>query len=140
MRAKYLRLGALEGMGRGPELRAALRATARAWPGSLREAELVHPAEIARRLACTEAWARGEVLRAAQRPGGPGGPGGAGGGSGLAVLAWLDVHLLLAAQHAARAAGRAGEHGPMGSRAAYAQVAHRVGIGVPELHRVLLGR
>jgi len=98
MAEKYAALAALVRLPAGPVQDAALRTTARRWPGSLREAQLAGPERCRERRAQAEAGAlaperaRAQWLREAP-----------------ALPLWADLHLLLADQLRWRAGGGAGE-------------------------------
>ena len=98
MAEKYAALAALVDLPTGPEQDAALRATARRWPGSLREAQLAGPERCRQRRAQAEAGAMAvERERAVWMMEAP------------ALPLWADLHLLLADQLQWRASGGAGE-------------------------------
>lgn len=90
MRDKYLALERLAALEDEVARRRALRAAARRWPAALREAELVHPDVIRRRMN----WANGlpaQLPRSQWRDMGA-----------QAVVLWADLHELLHDQLAAR--------------------------------------
>ena len=88
MAEKYEALAALVALPPGPAQNAALRATARRWPGSLREAQLVGPVLCEARRVQAAAAAGSEPRTRAQWFT----------GDASAVMLWADLHLLLADQ------------------------------------------
>jgi hypothetical protein len=88
MAEKYAALAALVALPAGPAQNAALRAAARRWPGSLREAQLVGPALCEARRVQAQAAAGSEPRTRAQWLA----------GEAAAVMLWADLHLLLGDQ------------------------------------------
>lgn len=97
---KYDALAAVVALPGGAEQDAALRAAARRWPGSLREAQLAGPERCRERRAQAEVGAvAAERERAAWLAEAP------------ALLLWADLHWLLADQLQWRGGGGVGEAG-----------------------------
>ncbi len=157
MACKYEALARVAGMEKTGTRDAALRCASRAWPGSLREAELAGPRVCARRLAIARlGLASPAMTRAAWWAE----------ADARAVVSWMELHALLADQVAWKRAGGRGTHEaflrslrPPASgrwpradvlariggervrpRQAYAWLATRAGISGSELDQVLFAR
>lgn len=155
---KYRAIDALLALPAGEAQRRALRDTARRFPGSLREAQLVEPSRLRRRAA--------SAIRASQEPGRPRSDWRHDPETGALVL-WSELHAMLADQLRWRAVGSAGRRvgladflvfvaptdrwpprvpsslgnpgGPLRSRHAYMWLAARAGLTVDALDACLFG-